>query len=113
MQLKPANAMYNSINWTSSNPNITIDKNGIARPKSNDACSAMITCTVTDYMGTATSTNAFITFAKIPVTGVSLDTDTIEGGKIGETKNAYCYCYTEGYTGYRRKLHRRLLVFKR
>ena len=28
-------------------------------------------------------------------------------------ENAYCYCYTKGYTGYRRKLHRRLLVFKR
>lgn len=99
MQLKPANAMYNSINWTSSNPNITIDKNGIARPKSNDACSAMITCTVTDYMGTATSTNAFITFAKIPVTGVSLDTDTIEGGKIGETKTLTATVTPKGTPG--------------
>lgn len=86
MQLKPENAMYNSINWTSSNPNITIDKNGIARPTKNEACSAMITCTVTDYMGTKTSTNAFVTFAKVPATGVSLNTDTIEGGKIGETQ---------------------------
>lgn len=86
MELKPTNAMYNSINWTSSNPNISIDKNGIARPTSNEACSAMITCTVTDYMGTKTSTNAFISFAKVPVTGVSLDKDSIEGGKIGETQ---------------------------
>lgn len=99
MQLKPANAMYNSINWTSSNPNITIDKNGIARPKTNDACSAMITCTVTDYMGTATSTNAFITFAKIPVTGVSLDTDTIEGGKIGETQTLTATVTPKGTPG--------------
>ena len=99
MQLKPANAMYNSINWTSSNPNITIDKNGIARPTKNEACSAMITCTVTDYMGTKTSTNAFITFAKVPVTGVSLDTDTIEGGKIGETQTLKATVTPKGTPG--------------
>lgn len=86
MKLKPANAMYNSINWTSSNPDITVDKNGVCRPKSNKACSSIITCTVTDYMGTKMSANAFITFANIPATGVSLDTDAIEGGKIGETQ---------------------------
>ena len=99
MQLKPANAMYNSINWTSSNPNITIDKNGIARPTKNEACSAMITCTVTDYMGTKTSTNAFITFAKVPVTGVSIDTDTIEGGKIGETQTLKATVTPKGTPG--------------
>ena len=86
VQLKPANAMYNNIEWESSNPNIEIDKNGVAKPKKNEACSAMITCTVTDYMGTKSSNFAFLTFAKIPVTGVSLDTDTITGGKIGETQ---------------------------
>lgn len=59
----------------------------------------MITCTVTDYMGTATSTNAFITFAKIPVTGVSLDTDTIEGGKIGETKTLTATVTPKGTPG--------------
>ena len=99
MQLKPENAMYKSINWTSSNPNITIDKNGIARPKNNEACSAMITCTVTDYMGTASSTNAFITFAKVPATGVSLNTDTIEGGKIGETQTLTATVTPKGTPG--------------
>ncbi len=99
MQLKPENAMYNSINWTSSNPNITIDKNGIARPTKNEACSAMITCTVTDYMGTKTSTNAFVTFAKVPATGVSLNTDTIEGGKIGETQTLTATVTPKGTPG--------------
>ncbi|MCI5736198.1 MAG: Ig-like domain-containing protein [Eubacterium sp.] len=99
MQLKPENAMYNSINWTSSNPNIAIDKNGIARPTKNEACSAMITCTVTDYMGTKTSTNAFVTFAKVPATGVSLNTDTIEGGKIGETQTLTATVTPKGTPG--------------
>ena len=99
MQLKPANAMYNNIEWESSNPNIIIDKNGVAKPKKNEACSAMITCTVTDYMGTKSSNFAFLTFAKIPVTGVSLDTDTITGGKIGETQTLKATVTPKGTAG--------------
>ena len=63
-------------------------------------------------MGTATSTNAFITFAKIPVTGVSLDTDTIEGGKIGETKTLTATVTPKG-TPVSAQAAQTLLVFKR
>lgn len=86
-KITPSNAMYSEIEWKSSNEDlITVDKNGVCRPVSNDPCSSIITCTVTDYMGNETSDSVFVTFARTPATGVTLNTDRIEGGKIGETQ---------------------------
>lgn len=85
-QIKPKNAMYSDIVWTSSSDAIEVDKNGVCKPKSNDPCSAMITCTVKDYMGGEISSHAFISFVKTRATGVTLDTNNIAGGKIGETQ---------------------------
>ena len=42
---------------------------------------------------------SFLTFAKIPVTGVSLDTDTITGGKIGETQTLKATVTPKGTAG--------------
>ena len=83
--IKPGNAMYSSIEWTSSNPNISVDRNGICKPVKNEACSAIITCTVTDYMGESISDSVFIAFSRTPATGVTIDKESIDGGKIGET----------------------------
>lgn len=82
----PSNAMYSEIEWTSSNDSIKVDKNGKCQPTSNDPCSAVITCTIKDYMGTETSDSIFITFARTLATGVTLNTDRIQDGKIGETQ---------------------------
>lgn len=84
--IKPDNAMYSSITWESSNPNISVDRNGICKPVKNEACSAIITCTVTDYMGDSISDSVFVAFSRTPATGVTLDKTSIEGGKIGETE---------------------------
>lgn len=85
-KLTPENAMYSSITWTSSNDKISVDKNGICRPVENEACAAMITCTVEDYMGTATSKSVFVAFSRTAATGITLDQTNIVGGKIGETQ---------------------------
>ncbi|MGN0522200.1 MAG: Ig-like domain-containing protein [Eubacterium sp.] len=82
----PADAMYSDITWTSSDSSITVDKNGVCTPASNDPCAAKITCTVTDYMGTQTSDSVYIAFSRTKATGVTLDTTSIVGGKIGETQ---------------------------
>jgi uncharacterized protein YjdB len=84
--IKPKNAMYSDVVWTSSNPNISVDKNGICTPTENDPCSAIITCTVTDYMGTEISSSAYVSFAKTVATGVELNTYTIRNGGIGDTQ---------------------------
>lgn len=85
-KILPANAMYSEIEWTSSNSSISVDKNGKCSPTSNDPCSALITCTVKDYMGAEISDSVYIAFARTKATGVELDTDRIDGGKIGETQ---------------------------
>ena len=98
-EVLPSTAMYSDIKWTSSNSNITVDKNGKCTPASNDPCSAIITCTVTDYMGNETSDSVFLTFARTAVTGVTLDTDRIVGGKIGETQTLTATVSPKGTLG--------------
>ncbi len=85
-KLKPAKAMYSNIEWTSSNDGIIVDKNGRCTPASNDPCSAMITCTVTDYLGTKTTDTVFLTFARVLATSISLDTTNISEGLVGESR---------------------------
>lgn len=92
----PATAMYSDIRWTSSNDSIKVDKNGKCTPAKNEACSAIITCTVSDYMGNTTSDSVFVTFARIPATGVKINPTQIEGGKIGETQQIKATVSPEG-----------------
>lgn len=85
-KVAPASAMYSRAIWKSSNEAISVDQNGVCRPLTNEACSAKITCTVKDYMGTETTDSIYIAFVKHPANGVTLDTTEIVGGKIGESQ---------------------------
>lgn len=80
----PNNAMYSKVVWTSSNDSVSVDKNGVCVPTNNSACSADITCTITDYNGTTVSTTKTVAFARTKATGVTLDREEIIGAKIGE-----------------------------
>lgn len=82
----PSAAMYNNVTWTSSSDSVKVDRNGRCTPASNDPCSALITCTVSDYMGNETSSSVYIAFVKKQATGVTLNTTSIAGGKIGESQ---------------------------
>lgn len=84
--VNPKTAMFSDVQWTSSNSSVKVDKNGKCTPVSNDPCSAVITCTITDYMGDSVSDSVRIAFAKVPATGVTLDKTEIIGGKVGETE---------------------------
>ncbi len=95
----PSSAMYSSVTWTSSNSSITVDKNGTCTPSENSACSAIITCTLTDYMGSEISDSIYIAFARTKVTGVTLDTTSITGGAIGETQTLTATVYPTGTLG--------------
>ena len=81
----PSSAMYSDVEWSSSSSSIKIDDSGKCTPTSNDPCSAMITCTVTDYMGNTRSDKAYIAFARNKVTGVSLNYTELRDQKVGET----------------------------
>jgi uncharacterized protein YjdB len=84
--VNPKTAMYSDIKWSSSNSSISVDKNGKCTPTSNDACTATITLTITDYMGSVVSDSVNIAFARTAATGVTLDTSSIVGGKVGDTQ---------------------------
>lgn len=87
-QLNPEGAMYSSVKWSSDdNSSVSVDSTGLCKPTSNDACSATITVTATDYFGNSVSDSVVIAFAKTTVTGVTLDPAEIVGGKAGETRN--------------------------
>lgn len=85
-KIYPQNAMYSNVTWSSSNNSIVVDSNGVCTPASNDPCSAVITCTVEDYMGTTISSSVYVAFAKTLATGVTINPTSIVGGKIGETE---------------------------
>lgn len=97
----PKTAMYSNVKWTSSNPDaVYVDpKNGKCRPKSNDPCSAKITCTVYDYIGEECSASVYISFARIEATGVTLKEYNIDGGKIGETQQLEATVLPAGTVG--------------
>ena len=82
----PENSMYSRVEWKSDSSKVKVDKNGKCTPASNGACSALITCTIRDYLGNEISDSAYISFAKTPVTGVTLNKNSIMGGEIGETE---------------------------
>ena len=84
-QVNPKTAMYSKAVWTSSNDSIRVDDNGVCTPTSNDACSADITCTITDYNGTKVSDTKHIAFARTPAEGVEINRTEITDAKIGTT----------------------------
>lgn len=83
--INPLSAMYSDVKWEASNNSINVDKDGKCTPASNDACSAVITCTITDYMGNSASDTITVAFARTKATGVELNQTKIVGGKVGET----------------------------
>ncbi len=84
--INPKGAMYSDVEWISSNPNISVDENGICSPNVNDPCSAVITLKVTDYMGNSAEDSVYVSFAKTVATGLTLNPSSIVGGKVGETQ---------------------------
>ncbi len=68
----PANCMYESIVWASSDSLVSVD-NGVVKPAKNKACGAAITLTATDHYGNKIVKTTYVSFANYPVTGISID----------------------------------------
>lgn len=83
--LNPENAMYASIEWTSSNPVISVDQNGVCKPTKNQACASIITFTAIDYIGNKVSDSVVVSFANTPATGVELDKTEITDALVYNT----------------------------
>ena len=85
-KIVPENSMYSRVEWKSSSSSISVDRNGKCTPTENSACSALITCTVKDYLGNEISDSAYVSFARVPATGITLNKSEIIGGEIGESE---------------------------
>ena len=82
----PADAMYSSIVWSSSNDSVKVGEDGKVSPASNKACGARITLTATDHYGNTITNSVYVSFANDPVSNVSLDKTEIEVGYGSESQ---------------------------
>lgn len=98
-RLTPEDAMYSKIEWTSSSSSISVDENGVCTPTSNDACAAVITLTVSDYVGNKISRSVVVAFANHPVTGVTLDKTEITDALVYNTGTLKATIAPEGFAG--------------
>ena len=72
-------AIYTELTWTSSNPNMTVDENGILINKSANAGVTEVTCTVSNVFGSTFTASAYVTFARNAVTGISFADEKVFG----------------------------------
>lgn len=68
----PADAMFTSIEWSSSNPNVSC-VNGVVKPVKNEACGATITLTATDHYGNKLEKVVYVAFANYEATGITIN----------------------------------------
>ncbi len=69
----PADAMYNSIVWSSNDSSVIVDQNGQCRTNGAAAGGARITLTATDHYGNIMTDHVFVSFANYPVTAIEID----------------------------------------
>ena len=82
----PYEALIRSVRWSSSNPDITVSADGVVSSLVNSPQYSTITVTVTTYDGREITSNPSlcVCFAKIHVSGLSFDADSMTG-YLGET----------------------------
>jgi hypothetical protein len=79
-ELTPSNSQYTSIEWTSSNEDITVDDTGlVVNGKLTGAGVTKITCKITTAYGNEYEASAWVSFVRYGVTAVTFDSDVIYG----------------------------------
>ncbi len=68
----PADAMFKSIEWTSSNENVSCE-NGVVKPVKNKACGAVISLVATDHYDNKVVKEIHVAFGNYQPTGISID----------------------------------------
>ena len=94
--INPGNSMYETITWSSDNGDISVDSNGKVVVNVNDARSANITLTVTDYYGVKYTKSVLVSFIRFTsVTGVEISKSEISG-LTGGTETLSCTVKPDG-----------------
>ncbi len=83
--LFPVDATCTSFTWSSDSSSISVDQNGLCRPTANNACTAVITVTATDYKNNVRTGSVRVCFANYPVTGVTVSPASIDNAVNGTT----------------------------
>lgn len=73
------NAVYNSIEWLSSNNNITVNAEGVLTNNVSQAGSTKITCKVTNEFGETYIGECYVSFVRYGVTGISFADEKVFG----------------------------------
>ena len=82
----PAGSRYEQISYTSDNSNITVAADGTVKNNNSTSKVAKITCTITNYDNTSYSYDAYVSFVRYGVTGISFDnSDDIFGAMLSIT----------------------------
>jgi uncharacterized protein YjdB len=81
----PEGSFYDTVEWSSSNSDITVDANGLVKSTTNTSKTAVITCTVTNVNGSTCTTKTNVSFVRVAVTGIAFDESTIYHGGAGAT----------------------------
>ncbi len=68
----PADAMFTSIEWASSNSIVSCE-NGLVKPTKNQACGSEITLTATDHYGNKIVKTVYVAFGNYEPTGITID----------------------------------------
>lgn len=77
--ISPENALVRNVTWSSSNDKVYVSQNGYVYPTENKAQYSLITVTASDYRGFEISDSIYVSFVYKEVTGVTFESDTIEG----------------------------------
>lgn len=83
--IAPSGGMYDSIEWSSSTQNITVDSNGKVTNNSLLPGAAIITATITTAYGDKYSDSVYVSFVRYGVSEVGFTTDLLYGAP-NETK---------------------------
>ncbi len=76
---QPKDSIYKSVEWSSSNSNVTVSESGVVTNNSATAQVADITCTITNEKDQSYSSTVTVTFVRYGVTGISFADEKVFG----------------------------------
>ena len=75
----PKGSVYKSVEWTSSNSNVSVNEEGVVTNKTGAANASQITCTVTNEKGETCSSSVWVTFVRYGVKAISFADEKVFG----------------------------------
>lgn len=81
----PEDADYKSITWSSSNSAMSVNSSGKCSPNNNDPTWSVITVRAEDFIGNVYTSSVNVAFARVPATGISINTTSIPAALVHNT----------------------------